>query len=150
MRKTKLDSDCTVKDKLSKELRKSHNTLKEISNLAYQDGRRDVVTHIKDILNTTDLFRNEIDNAAYGLSPSRTQGKIPGNIKQKMMEFDQRLLEKLEVITKAVDLIYDHILQGETSDIILQARRVKRSIDSLRNIFLDRADFLLKQVAGKK
>ncbi len=149
MTNDRLKSDRAVRDKLSRELKKSYNTLKEISDLSYKDERRDVVEHIKDILNTTDLFRNEIDNASYGLSPLFKQDKVSDDALEKMVRFDKRLLEELEVVTKAVDLVYDHVLKGETSDIILQVRRVKRSIDGLRNVFIDRADFLVNYYPHK-
>jgi len=144
VKKDRLNSDRAVRDKLSRELKKSYNTLKEVSELAYKDKRRDVVEHIKDVLNTLDLFRNEIENASYGLSPLFKQEKVSDDVLDRMVEFDKELLNELEVITKAADLVYDHVLKGETSDIILQIRKVKRSIDNLRNIFSDRADFLLK------
>jgi len=144
VKKDRLNSDRAVRDKLSSELKKSYNTLKEVSELAYKDKRRDVVEHIKDVLNTLDLFRNEIENASYGLSPLFKQEKVSDDVLDRMVEFDKELLNELEVITKAADLVYDHVLKGETSDIILQIRKVKRSIDNLRNIFSDRADFLLK------
>jgi hypothetical protein len=118
--------------------------LKEVSDLAYKDGRRDVVAHIKDILNTLDLFRNEIENASFGLSPLFKQEKVSDDAMDRMVEFDKNMLDELEVITKATDLVYDHVLKGETADIILQIRKAKRSVDNLRNIFLDRADFLIK------
>jgi hypothetical protein len=60
VKKNRLNTDRAVRDKLSRELKKSYNTLKEVSDLAYKDGRRDVVEHIKDQLNTLDLFRNEL------------------------------------------------------------------------------------------
>ena len=145
VKKNRLNSDRAVRDKLSRELKKSYNTLKEVSDLAYKDGRREVVEHIKDILNTTDLFRSEIENASYGLSPLFKQEKVSDEALDRMVEFDKRLLNELEVITKAADLVYDHVLKGETSDIILQIRKIKRSVDNLRNIFSDRAGFLMNK-----
>ena len=142
VKKDRLNSDRAVRDKLSRELKKSYNTLKEVSDLAYKDKRRDVVEHIKDVLNTLDLFRNEIENASYGLSPLFKQEEVSDDVLDRMVEFDKELLNELEVITKATDLVYDHVLKGETSDIILQIRKVKRSVDNLRNTFSDRADFL--------
>lgn len=144
VKRNRLNLDRAVRDKLSRELKKSYNILKEVSDLAYKDGRRDVVEHIKDILNTIDLFRNEIENVSYGLSPLFKQEKVADEDLDRMVEFDKKLLSELEVITNAADLVYDHVLKGETSDIILQIRKVKRSVDNLRNIFSDRADFLTK------
>ena len=147
MQKNRLNSDRGVRNKLSRELKKSYNTFKEVSDLAYRDGRRDVVEHIKDYLNTVDMFRNEIENASYGLLPLFKQDKISDDTLDRMMEFDRSLLDELEVITKATDLVYDHVLEGETSDIVLQIKRIKRSIDNLRNIFSDRADFLIRDIS---
>lgn len=62
----------------------------------------------------------------------------------RMVEFDKNMLDELVVLTKATDLVYDHVLKGETADINLQIRKAKRSVDNLRNIFSDRADFLIK------
>ena len=150
VKKNRLNSDRAVRVKHSRELKKSYNTLKEVSDLAYKDGRRDVVEHIKDILNTLDLFRNEIENTSYGLSPLFKQEKVSDDALDKMVGFDTKLFSELEVITKATDLVYDYVLKGETSDIILQIRIAKRSVDNLRNIFSDRADFLMKNVSLKK
>lgn len=145
--KNRLNSDRGVRDKLSRELKKSYNTLKEVSDLAYRDGRRDVVEHIKDHLKTIDMFRNAIENASYGLLPLFKQDNISDDALDRMVEFDRSLLDELEMITKATDLVYDHVLNGETSDIVLQIRKMKRSIDNLRNIFSDRADFLIRDMA---
>lgn len=147
VKKNRLNSDRAVRDKLSRELKKSYNMLKEVSDLAYKDGRRDVVEHINDVLNTVDLFRNEIENASFGLSPLFKQDKVSDEAVDRMVEFDKELLSELEVITKATDLVYDHVLASETADIILQVRKVKRGVDNLRNIFTDRADFLIKNMA---
>lgn len=144
VKKNRLNTDRAVRDKLSRELKKSYNTLKEVSDLAYKDGRRDVVEHIKDLLNTLDLFRNELENASYGLSPLFKQEKVSDDAMDRMVEFDKNMLDELEVITKATDLVYDHVLKGATADIILQMRKAKRSVDNMRNIFSDRADFLIK------
>ena len=39
VKKNRLNIDRAVRDKLSRELKKSYNTLKEVSDLAYKDGR---------------------------------------------------------------------------------------------------------------
>jgi len=147
VQKDRLNSDRAVRDKLSRELKKSYNSLKEISDLAYKDGRRDVLRHIKDLINTIDIFKNEIENASYGLSPLFKEDKVSDDALDRMVEFDIGLIDELEIITTAVDLVYDHVLKGETSDIILQMRKIKRNFDNLRNIFLDRTDFLIKDMA---
>jgi len=147
VKKNRLNSDRAVRDKLSRELKKSYSTLKEVTDLAYKDGRREVVEHITDVLNTLDLFRIEIENASYGLSPLFKQEKVSDKAISKMVEFDSALVDELEVTTKAADLVYDRVLEGKTSDIILQVRKVKRSVDSMRNTFTDRADFLQKETA---
>ncbi len=147
VKKNRLNSDRAVRDKLSRELKKSYSTLKEVTDLAYKDGRREVVEHITDVLNTLDLFRTEIENASYGLSPLFKQEKVSDKAISKMVEFDSALVDELEVTTKAADLVYDRVLEGKTSDIILQVRKVKRSVDSMRNTFTDRADFLQKETA---
>ena len=148
VQKDRLNSDRAVRDKLSRELKKSYSTLGEVSDLAYKDGRRDVLEHIKDLRSTVDLFRNEIENASYGLSPLFKEAKVSDDALDRMVEFDRDLFRELEVVTKATDLVYDHVLKGETSDIVLQMRKVKRDVDSLRNVFLDRADFLMKDMAA--
>lgn len=146
VQKDRLNSDRSVRDKLSRELKRSYNTLREISDLAYKDGRRDVLEHIKDLINTIDIFKNEIENASYGLSPLFKEDKVSDDALDRMVEFDIDLFDELEIITTAVDLVYDHVLKGETSDIILQMRKIKRNVDNLRNIFLDRTDFLIKDI----
>ena len=144
VQKDRLNSDRAVRDKLSRELKKSYSTLIEVSDLAYKDGRRDVLEHIKDLRSTIDFFRNEIENASYGLSPLFKEDKVSDDALDRMVEFDRDLFSELEVVTKATDLVYDHVLKGETADINLQIRKAKRSVDNLRNIFSDRADFLIK------
>jgi len=113
VKKNRLNSDRAVRDKLSRELKKSYSTLKEVSDLAYKDGRREVVEHITDVLNTLDLFRNEIENASYGLSPLFKQEKVSDKAIEQMVKFDSALVDELEVITKATDLVYDHVLKGK-------------------------------------
>ena len=56
IKKNRLNSDRMVRDKLSQELMKSYTTLKKVYDLAYDDGRREVVEHIRDTLNTLYLI----------------------------------------------------------------------------------------------
>jgi hypothetical protein len=141
-KKNRLNTDQAVREKLSRELEKSYKTLTEVSDLAYKDEKRDVVEHIKDTLNTIDLVRKEIANAAYGMSPLFDQDNVDSKNIIRMIEFDAKLLDELVVITQACDIVYDNVLEGNTSDIILQSRKMKRSVDKMRNIFSDRNDFL--------
>lgn len=141
-KKNRLNTDQAVREKLSRELEKSYNTLKEVSDLAYKDGKREVVEHIKDTLNAVNLVKKEIENAAYGLSPLFTQDHVDSKNIIRMIEFDARLLDELVVITEACDIMYDNVLEGKTSDIVLQTRKMKRSVDKMRNIFSDRNDYL--------
>jgi len=114
--------------------------------LAYQDERREVLTHIKDTLNTIDLFQKEIKSSPYGLSPWFKQEKVSERDLVKMIEFDANLLDEIEVITSATDLVYDKVLEGKTSDIILQVRKIKSSLDKMKNVYSDRKDFLINLV----
>lgn len=145
-KKNRLNTDQSVRDKLSRELEKVYDTLKEVSDLAYQDERREVLTHIKDTLNTIDLFQKEIKSSPYGLSPWFKQEKVSERDLVKMIEFDANLLDEIEVITSATDLVYDKVLEGKTSDIILQVRKIKSSLDKMKNVYSDRKDFLINLV----
>jgi hypothetical protein len=62
-----------------------------------------------------------------------------------MIEFDRQLVTQLEVITKTSELIYDHVLKGETSDIVMQVRKLKKELDLMKNTFSDRLDFFIKR-----
>jgi hypothetical protein len=141
-KKNRLNTDQAVREKLSRELEKSYNTLKEVSDLAYRDGKREIVDHIKDTLNAIDLVKKEIENAAYGLSHLFTQENVDSKNIIRMIEFDAKLLDELVVITEACDIVYDNVLGGKTSDIVQQVRKMKRSVDKMRNIFSDRNDYL--------
>ncbi|GEM_PF-1066335 len=141
-KKNRLNTDQAVREKLSRELEKSYKTLTEVSDLAYKDEKRDVVEHIKDISNAIDLVKKEIENAAYGMSPLFVQDHVDSKNIIRMIEFDAKLLDELVVITEACDLVYDNVLDGKTSDIIIQTRKMKRSVDKIRNIFSDRNDYL--------
>ena len=141
-KKNRLNTDQSLREKLSRELNKSYKTLKEVSDLAYKDDRRDVLDHIKDTLNTIDLVKSEIENAAYGMSPLFVRENVDNRNIIRMVEFDAKLLDELTIITEASDIIYDNVLDGNTSDMILQIRKLKRSVDKTRNLFTDRNDYL--------
>ena len=142
-KKSRLNTDRSLRDKLARELEKSHQTLEEIGSLAYNDGRRDVLPHIKDAQAVIDLLKNKIENASYGLSPFFKQEKVDDSNIINMIEFDAKLLDDLLIITDATDLIYDNILDGKSSDVILQIRKLKRNVDKVSNNFKDRGDFLI-------
>jgi hypothetical protein len=144
-KKARLDSDRAVREKLVRELRKSSATMKDVSDLAYRDGKREVVDHIKDYIQAVSLLSAEIENASYGMSPLFRQDGVTDRTIEKMVEFDRNLIEKMEVLAKSSELVYDHVLKGETADIILQTRKIKHELDLLRNVYSDRADFLMKQ-----
>jgi hypothetical protein len=144
-KKSRLNTDRSVREKLVRELRKSAVNLKEVSDLAYRDGRREVVDHIKDILKAIDLFTVEIEDAPFGQSPLLKQDKVSDDDIDHMIEFDRQLAMQLEVITKTTELVYEHVLKGETADIIMQVRKVKKELDLMKNTFSDRLDYFMKR-----
>jgi len=144
-KKSRLNTDRSVREKLARELRKSALNLKEVSDLAYRDEKREVVDHIKDILKAIDLFIIEIENTPFGQSPLFKQDGVSDEDIDHMIEFDRQLVTQLEVITKTSELIYDHVLKGETSDIVMQVRRFKKELDVMKNTFSDRLDYFMKR-----
>ncbi|MFA4860254.1 hypothetical protein [Methanoregula sp.] len=142
---SRLNTDRSVREKLARELRKSAVNLKEVSDLAYRDGRREVVDHIKDVLKAVDLFVVEIEDAPFGQSPLFKNDRVSDEDIDHMIEFDRQLVMQLEVVTKTSELIYDHVLKGETSDIIMQVRKLKKELDLMKNTFSDRSDYFMKR-----
>ena len=144
-KKSRLNTDRSVRDKLARELKKAALNLKEVSDLAYRDGKREIVDHIKDVLKAIDLFVVEIEDAPSGQSPLFKVDKVNDEDIDQMIQFDKVLVEQLEVITKTSELIYDHVLKGETSDIIMQVRKLKKELDVMKNTFSDRLDYFMKR-----
>jgi hypothetical protein len=144
-KKSRLNTDRSVREKLVRELKKSALLLKEVSDLAYRDNKRDVIDHIKDLLKAIDLFVIEIEGAPFGQSPLFKQDLVMDDDLDHMIEFDRQLVTRLEVITKTSELIYDHVLKGETSDVIKQVRRLKKELDVMKNTFSDRLDYFMKR-----
>ncbi len=145
IKKSRLNTDRSVREKLARELKKSALLLKEVSDLAYRDNKREVVDHIKDMLKAIDLFIIEIEDAPFGQSPLFKQDKVTDDDIDHMIEFDRQLVSQLEVITKSSELVYDHVLKGETKDIIRQIRIVKKELDIMKNTFSDRLDYFMKR-----
>ena len=87
----------------------------------------------------------EIEDAPFGQSPLFKVDKVTDDDIDHMIQFDRDLVEQLEVITKTSELIYDHVLKGETSDIIVQVRKLKKELDVMKNTFTDRADYMMKR-----
>lgn len=144
-RKSRLNTDRSVREKLARELRKAGANLKEVSDLAYRDGKRDVVDHIKDLLKAIDLFVVEIEDAPFGQSPLFKMDMVTEEDIDQMTQFDRKLIEQLEIISKASELIYEHVLRGETADIIIQVRMLKKELDLMKNTFSDRLDYFTKR-----
>ena len=145
VQKSRLNTDRSVREKLARELRKAAANLKEVSDLAYRDEKRDIVDHIKDLLKAIDLFVVEIEDAPFGQSPLFKADKVTDEDIDQMTQFDRKLVEQLEIISKASELIYTHVLKGETSDIIIQVRMLKKELDLMKNTFSDRLDYFTKR-----
>ena len=145
VKKSRLNTDRSVREKLARELKKSALLLKEVSDLAYRDNKREVIDHIKDMLKAIDLFVIEIEDAPFGQSPLFNQDKVTEEDIDHMIGFDGQLVTQLEVITKTSELIYDYVLKGETTDIIKQIRRLKKELDVMKNTFSDRLDYFMKR-----
>ena len=145
VQKSRLNTDRSVREKLARELRKAAANLKEVSDLAYRDEKRDIVDHIKDLLKAIDLFVVEIEDAPFGQSPLFKADKVTDEDIDQMTQFDRKLVEQLEIISKASELIYSHVLKGETSDIIIQVRMLKKELDLMKNTFSDRLDYFTKR-----
>jgi len=143
-REVRLSTDASVRDKLSRETAKSRRLLKEIGELAYKEGLREEIEHIKDATSTLEMLGMELDTAEYGNSPFFKEEGVGFNDVRSMIEFDASLFDGMEVLTEACDLLYKGVLDGKTSDFILQVRKIKKNTDNLRNRFMDRRDFLLR------
>ncbi|MCX5853970.1 MAG: hypothetical protein NTZ24_05175 [Deltaproteobacteria bacterium] len=97
------------------------------------------------MLKAIDLFVVEIEDAPFGQSPLFKVDKVNDEDIDQMIQFDKTLVEQLEVITKTSELIYDHVLKGETLDIIIQVRKLKKELDVMKNTFSDRLDYFMKR-----
>jgi hypothetical protein len=135
------ETDRELRDKVIREIRKAKSNLDRVSDMAYDDGRRDIVDEISDV--TDSLLRLE-SKAESGPTSGLLNGVNTASEKDliRLVELDAKLVRDSEVLSEASDRLEEAVLEERTEDIQNRLRELRKTADDIERAFEDRKDLL--------
>lgn len=140
-KKEREETDRELRDKVVRETRKARSSLDEVSDMAYDDGRRDVVGSVSDV--TESLLRLQ-KKAESGPTSGLLNGVDSASEKDliRLVELDARLVRDAETLTEAADRLEESVMESKTENVQKRLRELRKTADDIERSFEDRKDLL--------
>jgi hypothetical protein len=140
-KKKRSETDRKLRDKVSREVGKSKSNLDTISDMAYEDGRRDVVGDIGDVTDSLLRLESKVETAPDGgllggVSSASEEDMV------RLVEKDARLVEDAETLSEATDRLEEAVIDGKTDEIERRLHELRKTADDIERAFEDRKDIL--------
>ena len=141
-RENRLKTDRAIRNKVVGELSKSITTLQEARDIAYKNNQTEVVNQLKEISNSIDSLRLEVENAEYGRSSFFIKDAPSSSAIARMVEFDRTFDSLVREASFASKELYEDTTTFKIADISNKTKELQKKISQLRNKFKDRKDYL--------
>ena len=140
----KKEIDLEIRKKLMREIEKSKEHIKNITDILNDSDRKDIISNTYKITDELDVFSSEAELSEAGHSyPLFSNQKSAGSLKlKKVIKEDRNLVENMEDITEAcrqleVALINEDQINPET-----ELQQIRQYITKTRNEFKNRVNIL--------
>lgn len=141
-RENRLKTDRAIRNKVVGELSKSITNLQEARDIAHKNNQAEVVTQLKELSNSIDNLRLEVENAQYGKSLFFVKDAPSSSSIERMVEFDRTFDSLIREACFTSKELYEDIASSKTTDVSAKVKELQKKISQLRNKFKDRKDYL--------
>jgi hypothetical protein len=140
-KKRRSETDQKLREKINREVQKARSNLDSISDMAYDDGKRDVVEDISDVNDSLLRLESKVETSPDGgllggISSASEEDMI------RLVEKDARLIKDAETLSEATDRLEEAVIEGKTGDIKRRLRELRKTTDDIEREFEDRKDVL--------
>lgn len=142
-RENRLKTDRAIRNKIVGELSKSITTLQEARDIAYKNNQTEVVNQLKELSNSIDSLRLEVENAEYGNSSFFVKDAPSSSAIARMVEFDRTFDSLVKEVSFASKEVYEDTSASKIADISNKTKEIQKKISQLRNKIRERKDYLI-------
>ena len=135
------ETDRALRDKVVREIDKAKSNLDEVSDMAYDDGRRDVVDGVGGVTDSLLRLEKKVES---GPTSGLLNGAHTASEEDlvRLVENDAKLVRDSEVLAEAADRLEEAVLEGRTEEIEKRLRELRKTADDIERAFEDRKDLL--------
>ncbi len=137
------ESDKLVRNHLYLKLSKAKDNIKSISQRLADRRYFDVLTDIDRLTAKMDRVTEKINHASYGYSGFYDIVKIKEENLDRMISFDNQLLDNVSVLTADIDTVKGQLLSGDYSNIKEKVQGITDKLEALEDAFDKREEVIL-------
>jgi hypothetical protein len=137
------ESDKLLRNHLTMKLSNSKNDLKNIYQKLSDRRYFDVLTDMDRLVAKMDRVVEKVNHASYGYTGFFDAVKVKEEALDRMIDFDNKLLEDVKVFSSEVDAFKTELASGETKNLKTKIQTVTDKLDLLEATFDKREEVIL-------
>jgi hypothetical protein len=137
------ESDRLLRNHLYLKLSTSKNDLRAISQKFADRRYFDVMVDMDRLLAKMDRIVEKVNHASYGYSGFFDAVKVKEENLDRMIDFDNKLLESVDGLSAEIDGFKVDLASGNTSDLKTKVQKVTDKLESLEDTFDKREEVIL-------
>jgi translation initiation factor 2 gamma subunit (eIF-2gamma) len=137
------ESDKLLRNHLSLKLSTAKTDLRDIFQKLSDRRYFDVLTDMDRLVAKMDRVVGKINHASYGYTGFFDAVKVNEEALDRMITFDDNLVDEIEAVTSAIAAFKADLASGETKNIKPQIQNVTAKLEGLENTFDQREEVIL-------
>jgi hypothetical protein len=137
------ESDKLIRNHLNRKLSKSKDDLKTIFQKLADRRYFDVLTDMDRLVAKADRVTEKVNHASYGYSGFFDIVKVKEENLDRMIDFDNKMVEAVDSLASGVDALKTDIVKGETKDVKERIQNIADEIEAFEETFDKRTEVIL-------
>jgi hypothetical protein len=137
------ESDKLIRNHLHRKLSESKDDLKSVFQKLSDRRYFDVLTDMDRLMAKVDRIEEKVNHASYGYSGFFDVVKVKEENLDRMIDFDNNLVDAVDGLAADVDVFKAEIAKGETKDLKEKVQNITDKIEAFEETFDKRAEVIL-------
>jgi hypothetical protein len=137
------ESDKLIRNHLHRKLSESKDDLKTVFQKLTDRRYFDVLTDMDRLMAKADRVTEKVNHASYGYSGFFDIVKVTEENLDRMIDFDNKLVDAVNGLAADVDVFKAEIAKGETKDVKEKVQNITDKMEAFEETFDKRADVIL-------
>jgi len=137
------ESDRLIRNHLHRKLSESKDDLKTIFQKLTDRRYFDVLTDMDRLMAKADRITEKVNHSSYGYSGFFDVVKVKEENLDRMIDFDNKLVDAVDALAADVDVFKAEIAKGETKDLKEKVQYIADEIEAFEETFDKRAEVIL-------
>ena len=137
------ESDKLIRNHLHRKLSESKDDLKSVFQKLSDRRYFDVLTDMDRLMAKVDRIEEKVNHASYGYSGFFDVVKVKEENLDRMIDFDNKLVDAVDGLAADVDVFKAEIAKGETKDLKEKVQNITDKIEAFEETFDKRAEVIL-------